>query len=1104
MSFTRRAPLFFALISVVLLSSGATAQTFRGSINGTVTDQTGAVLPNIHVLAIAVATNVDYATVTSAAGEFLFSDLPVGAYAVAVNATGFQGVKVDGIAVTAGMVYTLPVKLSPAQTTTTVEVSADQLTTDTTSATLGVVLPTKAVQDIPQNGRDYTQLVAQSPGYAGYNSLGGGGYSSVNGTRPNSINWQLEGTDNNDIWWNLSAINISGASGIAGSLIPVDAIDEFSFVTSASAEIGRNAGGTANVAIKSGTDQFHGTVYYYNRNEFFAANSPFAPAGTKKGYLRDQNDGFSLGGPILRNKIFFFNTFEYQGFGLGNATGATEPSAAYQAEAQSLLGYYGVPVNPVSAALLTNLWPANTLTGPAQPGNYFNPAVARGLSYNYIIKLDQHINDRNNLSLKAYLGQGTEDSPLPSTLSPYWPSGPNRNQNYSAIYNTIFSPRITNQVAVGLNVLYVLFKDSDTNYYPVALGLNTGVTDPSLSGAPNINISNFDVIGPNSGYGRSEFLGQINDAVSYVKGAHEMRFGGEFRRGWLSDLIENNARGAFNFDGSQGPWSFPTSGSLTPCDGLASQNLGNSAPGYSPSDNFDPNVLNLADFLAGCVVSSSITQGNQVRSYYVNSFNLFAQDTWQASKTFNLNYGLRYDYTSPPHNGGKNLAVFDPTVSGGLAVAGLNIPNIYQQYWKALSPRVGFAYAPRGKSGLVLRGGFGLYYDTPYLLPFGNIKDNPAGSEPVAFPSVNSYVIVKNAPIFPSLADSIAGEGVVGISSSSLNYRQSATSTYNLNIEKSLGGAFLAQLGYVGTQGRHLTSVADINQAAQGSAFQPPTCAPQYADAGAGNQQCSRPYFAQFPNFASINQLESRDNSNYNSLQALLRIAAWHGLTSQFSYTWSHALDDETGLFPYPPQDSTNPKGDYGNSDFDTRHTFIAYATYDIPGSARGPQWLSHGWQLNSIVNLHGGQPYTVAASTNSSGNGEFNDRADAVPGVDPYAGVSHKIVDGVAQWFNPAAFVDPPQGQYGTTRRNAYYNPGFSEADLSVFKNTKIHERVTLQLRAEMFNLFNRVNLAPVGFSKAVDSSGAIFSTIGAYFAEQGLGPGEPFNTQLAVKIIF
>jgi Carboxypeptidase regulatory-like domain/TonB dependent receptor len=1090
------------VIFVTWFTITGSAQTFRGAINGEVTDSTGAVLPGVNVVATAVATRVDYATVTSGAGEFLFRDLPLGTYTVTVSVNGFQTVKVDNIPVAAGLTYTLPIRVAPAQTSTTVEVAADQLTLDTTSDNLSVVLPTKVVQDIPQNGRDYTQLLAQSPGYAGYNSLGGGGYASVNGTRPNAVNWQLEGTDNNDIWWNLSAINISGASGIAGSLIPVDAIDQFSFVTSAGAEIGRNPGGTANVSIKSGTNQFHGTAYYYNRNEFFAANSPFAPAGTKKDYLRNANEGFSLGGPIIRDKTFFFTTFEYQGFGLGNVTGATEPSAAYQAEAQSLLAYYGVPANPVSTALLS-LWPASALTGPAQPGNYYNTGVARGKSYNFILKLDQHFNDKNNLSLKGYLGQGFEESPLPSTLTPYWSAGPNRNQNFSAIYNTIVSPRLTNQLSVGLNILYVLFKDKDTSFYPVSLGLNTGVTDPSLSGAPNITIENFDPIGPYSGYGRSEFLGQINDAVSYVTGAHQLHFGGEFRRGWLRDLIENDARGSFSFDGSQGPWSYPGSGSSTPCDALATQNLGQYAPGYSPSDNYDPNVLYLADFLAGCVVSSGITEGNQVRDYYVNSFNVFAQDNWQASRKLSLNYGLRYDYTSPMHNGDQNLSVFDPAVSGGLAVAGSNISNIYQQYWKAVSPRFGFAYQPNEKSRLVIRGGIGYYYDTPYLLPFGSIKDNPAGADPVASASVNSFVIVKNKAIFPSLSDALAGQGVIGLNSASSHFRQSATTTYNLNLQKSLGGSFLAQLGYVGTQSRRLTSLEDINQAAQGSAFESPTCAPVYADAGAGNQQCSRPYFSQFPTFASIDEVESNLTSNYNSLQALLRISAWHGLSTQFSYTWSHALDDETGLVPYTPQNSFDPKADYGNSDLDTRNTFIGYAVYDVPGSTHGPQWLSHGWQVNSALNFHGGQPYTVTASTNPSGNGEFNDRANAVPGTNPYAGISHKIVDGVAQWFNPAAFVDPPQGQYGTTRRNAYYNPGFSQTDLSVFKNTKF-EKLTVQFRVEMFNLFNHIDLAPVGFPKATDSSGAIYSTIGAYFAEQGIGPGEPFNTQFALKLIF
>jgi hypothetical protein len=232
-------------------------------------------------------------------------------------------------------------------------------------------------------------------------------------------------------------------------------------------------------------------------------------------------------------------------------------------------------------------------------------------------------------------------------------------------------------------------------------------------------------------------------------------------------------------------------------------------------------------------------------------------------------------------------------------------------------------------------------------------------------------------------------------------------------------------------------------------------------------------------------------------------------MSGQVNYMWSHSLDFMTGIPPYLPQDSTNLKAEYGNSDLDTRHQFTAYLTYDVPGSSHGPSWLSHGWQLNSIFNFHSGQPFTVMATNNTSGNGEFSDRADLVPGVSPFQGVSHKVVDGAVQWFNTDAFVDPPDGQYGTSRRGQYTNPGYSEVDFSTFKNTHLTERLTMQLRVEMFNLFNRIDLAPVGFPQIPDSagegnSGQIFSTFGAYFAEQGIGPGEPFNTQFAVKFIF
>ena len=391
--------------------------------------------------------------------------------------------------------------------------TADQLGLETTEATLSTVLPTKAIQDLPSNGRDSASCPLNRLDMAATARLAEEELLRSIGTRPNSINWQIEGTDDNDIFWNLPAANLSGASGIATTLIPVEAIAQFSFVTSSGPETGRNAGGTADLVIKSGTSQFHGSGFYFNRNEFFAANTPFAPTGTGKSYLRNINTGASVGGPIIKNKTFFFGAYEYQGFGIANVTSATEPSADYQAAAQSVLSFYGVPTNVVSTNLLSSLWPENALTGPAQPGNYFNSSIARGFSHNGIIKLDEAINANNNLSVKGYLGYGHAESPLPSTLSPYWTYGPERTQNYSAILNTIFSPHFTNQVSFGQNIVYLFFEDKDTGFDPVALGLNTGVTSPTLSGSPKINIANFDPLGPYPPYGRKEYVPQVNDTL---------------------------------------------------------------------------------------------------------------------------------------------------------------------------------------------------------------------------------------------------------------------------------------------------------------------------------------------------------------------------------------------------------------------------------------------------------------------------------------------------------------------------------------------------------------------------------------------------------------
>ena len=1118
--------LHLALLLLLLLIAPLGAQTFRGGINGSVVDSTGAVVPRATVTATNDDTQVVNSTTSTSAGEFLFQDLPLGTYTVTVSASGFGTVKTDKVSVSAGVLYTLPVKLAVSTSAETVEVNAAGITLDTTSVTQTTDIPNQVVENVPSNGRDFTQLLQFTPGFGGYSLNGGAGFASVNGTRSNEVNWQIEGTDNNDLWWNIPAANQGGVSGIAGVILPVDAIDQFSFVTSGTPESGRSAGGTVNLSIKSGTNQLHGTGYYFNRNEYFAVETPFAPAGTPKNKTRNINYGFSVGGPIFKDKTFFFVTYEHQNFVIGNQTNSTEPSAAYQAAAGQVLGFYGIPVNPVSQSLLRGLWPANALTGAASANNYFNPGTENGHSFNGLIKIDHSFNASNQISVKWYAGQGTQQAPTSSYLSPYYEDAPIHVQNYSITYNHIFSPRLANQIFAGVNYFNQAFSDADHSFNPVALGLNTGVNDVTLSGAPKLTIgpaaagsglngsgSGFDPLGVTAPSGRNDITGHLDDALSYTVGKHEFRFGGEFRQAQIDDFYQTGARGTFSFDGSQGPWNVPTTGApLSACDSLATKNVGQPYGAF----NGDNNIYYLADFLAGCVSNSSIVLGNQKRQVFVNTFDLFAQDAWQIKPKLNLNYGLRYDYSGVVHNPDKNLSTFNPAVPGGFTIQGVNASSLYQPFRGAVSPRVGASYQLANST--VLRGGFGLYFDTPYLLPLLNLRgttnsgalgigNNPAGYEPVAATARPNYVLSPGEPIFPTLTAALQNSGVTNVYSVNQNYRQSYTYSYNLNLQQSLSNNVILQIGYVGTLSRHLTSVLDINQAALNSAnftaATYPSTLPTCDTTVYSYQQCSRPFFSRFSNLGTINQLNSNLNSNYNSLQTLIRSANWHGVTAQATYTWSHALDYETGFVPYLPQNSFDPAAEYGNSDFDTRNTFSGYVNYAVPKLAHGPDRLVNGWVVNSGLAFHGGQPFSVVANSNASGNGEYADRANLVPGIDPFAGVSHKITSSAVTWFNKAAFTDPAPGTYSTQRRNQLFNPGFEDVDLSVFKNTKITERLDTQIRAEMFNIFNRTNLAPIG-TPQTSAGGVIASTIGSFFGAPGIGPGEPFNVQFAAKVIF
>jgi Carboxypeptidase regulatory-like domain/TonB dependent receptor len=1114
-------PLLVLLFAVLSIHG----QNFRGAINGTVSDPSGAVVPGATVEALNASTGVSWKAVTSSGGEFQFAGLPIGSYNITVTAAGFKTEQIAGAPVSAGTVYTLPVKLTITSQSQTIQVSASALALDTTSTVQTTDIPSETVQDVPMNGRDFTQMIAVTPGYAGYS---GGGYGSVNGTRPDMVNWQINGADNNDVWWNVPAANQGGVSGIAGVTLPIDAIDQFSALTEASPETGRNPGATVNLVIKSGGNSFHGTAYYFNRNEALAAQSALSAT---KPELRNQQFGYSAGGPFWRDHAFFFTTYEEQKFIIGVNQPSTEPSTAYQSLALQQLNAWGIPESQTAVNLLNGtggyqgLWPTSALTGPAQPFNYVDPANETGTSHNGLVHLDYNLNPGNKISFIWYVGQGPQIAPTVSLLSQYFEVAPMHVQNYSLTWNSVFSPRLTNQLFAGVNYFNQVFSDQDTNYDPVDLGLNTGVTSPTLVGAPRIEIASpsassglgssadgFDYVGATVNSGRNDITGHLDEALSWTAGKHEYRFGGEFRQAQIDDFYQSGERGTFVFDGSQGPWS---GNAGTACDALAT-----TTPESAPSTNDPDHVYALADFLAGCYDASitNIVQGNPKRQVFLNSWALFAQDAWQFSPRFNVNYGLRYEYTGPMHNSTKDLSTFLAGAPNGIATAGVNIANLYPQWFGGASPRLGFSWQPTRNGKTVVRGGWGLGFDSPNIVnllnsrfssnggPFG-VQDNPAGNSPVeqtapvaaTIPSGTAYgapiFINESSPTNPCIVNpnssACPSVNLFGISQ---NLRPGYVENFNLNVQRSLGPGAIVQVGYVGSEGHHLRDLIDVNQAAPGS----------------GGANSARPYYSQYPNYGVINEIQSEAISNYNSLQALVRIAKWHGLTSQFAYTWSHSLDEQSEVYLYNPQNSLCFQCEYGNSDFDVKNTFTTYVTYDVP-SGGGPKWLVKGWQLNSLLNFHGGQPFTVYSSNSGgSGNGEYAERADFNPGVSPYAGVSHSV-QGTASsgyyvnWLNPNAFVPSANGAYGNTPRNVLYGPGYSDVDLSVFKNTQITERVTAQFRVEMFNVFNRLNLAAPGDGYCTDTSTcAIGTTIGNNYGAPGIGAGEPYNTQLAMKILF
>ena len=939
--------LFFATL---LLVPSTLAQTSRGAVSGVVVDTQGAVIANAVVKLKNPATGAVTDGKSTSAGEFNFPELAPGSYEVTTTVPGFQTAKIDNIIVEVSKVATIKVELKIGAETTIVDVQADALQTDTTSSALVAVIDSKSVQEMPMNGRNFTQMVKYAPGVGTLTN-------TVNGSRTASINFQLDGADNVDPWLGIVASNQGGIASVAGGLIPIEAIDQFSMQSGGEADQGRNAGANSNMSLRSGTNNIHGDVFYFDRNEFFAAISPVQAVGARKQLIRNHQGGFTLGGPIWKDHTFLFVAGEIQVAKAATAITDTVLTDSWISLAAANIAKYTDPstgqpyvVNPLSQNLYKLLFPQ--ITAAATTNNILASNIANYNSFNGIIKLDHHFSDKQQVSIH-YLGTtGKQTAPTGSFYAQFFQTAPMHIHNFDVQHSYVFNSHLLNTVTLATNYFLQTFNDANQNYNPSTVGLNLGLAPGIVAaGAPTISISGFDITGATQPSGRTDVTGHITDNFHWTLGKHEMKFGGEYRHSNVNQLYFSSARGTFTFDGSRGPWG----GTGT-------------------------NLSALSDYLIGAPTNSSgakLLQGSAQRVWTLSTIDAWAQDDFKVNSHLNLNLGVRYTIPGVIQAAANDIYQFIPGTVPGFQ------KGYYPEYYGGVAPRIGFSYSPHSNNSLVIRGSYGIFYDFPAMSSWitgttGNgganyAQNNPAGPDAAAI-FIQSNVRWQTG-VNPFTGASAPKVGAFGVNQ---NFKMPRATVVSFNVEQQLSKSTLFSVGYVGTFGQHLEVLYDLDQpVASGT---PVSNLQPYQQTSFPNQNSL--YTGKI--LAAINQLNFSAASNFHSLQTTLRQTAWKGLTTTVNYTWSKSLDDASSNTT--PMNSYNLHQDYGPSTFDNRHLLNGFVYYNLPQLGHFLPRLTKGYQINALGTYSSGTPINVAYSTNVDGTGELKDRPNYT-GVSPFVG---------------------------------------------------------------------------------------------------------------------
>ncbi|MGB8582082.1 MAG: TonB-dependent receptor [Candidatus Sulfotelmatobacter sp.] len=1115
---------------VLLAAASVSAQTFRGTILGSVTDAQGAVVAGATVTVKNVGTGLERTTETSADGSYALPELPIGTYTVTITQAGFRTFVTTGVTVDVSSERRVNAAMKPGQISTTVEVAGDLLPqVETTSTEIGGTLSADTIESLPVNGRDYQKLIYLNPGVAGSpdqitDSPGSYGTFSLNGSRGRSNNFLLDGTDMNDGFRNDPAINEAGVFGDPATILPLDAVAELKVISNYEAEYGRNSGAVIDIVTKSGTNKLHGSALEYWRSGQLGARNFFNNVGGKNPFHNNQF-GAALGGPIVKDRTFFY--FDYEGqreTGAQGGTSCVPDPAQIAADIATINSTPGESVNPVVTALLArNPYPAPNIPGTfggalvgtedagCPNGNDLSTATNFSNNINSLIgKVDQNFVS-GLLTGRYYFGNSTQSFPFAQLAGGLLPGfntvTPTRVQLVSISYVKNVNSSQVNEARLGWNRFAEGFFPQDRSFNPNSIGLDTGVTSPYDFGLPKITVSGFSPIGATESVPRSRVDSNWHfiDNYSWKTGRHNVKFGYEFRRSTIGLIQDNTFRGELAFD-------------------------------------------TLTTFLQGTAdpTGSKIAQGNTLRHTAENNHSVYIQDEFRWTPRLTVNYGIRWDYFGVVHE--KNNLFYQVSTANGGTENQVGSPggpgSLYNPDYNNFAPRVGLAYDFTGKGQTVIRAGWGLFYDAfSQDIFLGHIPYNCAFCPGPAYAGVGPAAIS-----FAGLSGNPLGTGPVFASPSPLgdffgtdpNIRTPYVQNFNLNVQQQLNSKMVFQIGYVGSIGTKLFRFRDINQPTQsqitandsscplGGTF--PNCPIAGFDNGSNVPRTV------FPNLFYVNQEESTANSNYNALQTTLRVNSWHGLTSQANYVWSHSIDnasDSDDFIPNAsqPNNSFNTAAERGNSTFDIRNRFSWILGYELPKHGGSLAKLKDGWGVDSAVTLQDGQPFNLNYSFEGdySGSGEGFDRPDVV-GPIQYGSAPNNFLN-LASFQVPCTFGNttaiPGSGDsnclagtrhFGNLGRNVLVATSFKEWNFSVFKNTVLTERVVLQLRAEFFNLLNHPNFSNPELpnfiadpaTNTLDANGrgvgnlALTATGDVGIGNPFLGGGGPRGVQFVAKFTF